>query len=64
MYLHGTNVQRNPLEAYNWFALAAECGQVPAVAERDKLKSALTREQLEQASRWLEQRRSRWFRNR
>lgn len=64
MYLNGTNVQRNPLEAYNWFALAAERGQVAAVAERDKLKSALTREQLEQASRWLEQRRSRWFRNR
>lgn len=53
-YQAGRGVPVDLVEAYKWLSLAAE--EIPdAVSPRDQVRKGLTREQLSEAKRWLEQ---------
>jgi localization factor PodJL len=42
-------VEKNPVEAYKWFAIAAKSGDQKAIDRRDEIKADLTAEQLKAA---------------
>lgn len=46
MYLDGTSVPRNDIEAYFWFNLAAAAGDKEAGVTRDKLGRQMSREEI------------------
>ena len=57
MYMQGTGVRRDLVEAYSWFVLAQAAGDVRARDEQEKLEALMSREQvsdgLRRASDWL-----------
>jgi len=48
-YNNGTGVEKNTIEAYAWFSLAAEQGHAAAIENMHNLATELTQDQLEQA---------------
>lgn len=51
MYLNGEGVAKDPVTAYAWLGLAAERDYPDFVATRDRVKTSLSPEQLEQAAK-------------
>ena len=59
MYASGQGVKRNPNQAYIWYSLAAQSGNVSAAAERAKIAALLQPAEIKQADRVVENMRKR-----
>ena len=55
MYQNGEGVPENTVEAYKWFSLAAARGNKDAETNRHILEAAMTREQIADAQRLVDQ---------
>lgn len=54
LYQNGVGLEKNLVESYKWFSLAARQGDIDAAARRDKIEKSLKKEELLQASQLLQ----------
>lgn len=54
LYQNGVGLEKNLVESYKWFSLAARQGDIDAAARRDKIEKSLKKEELLLASQLLQ----------